>query len=100
MLEEYLKNKSITFQDETLTILKRKKTTGYYLFNINKKQYISGLFKVKSENKFIFSFQKEGGKTFFLLEIAEDGTLSYKEKKKHYEVESDLLEEERQSAVR
>jgi uncharacterized GH25 family protein len=71
------KGLKITFQGETFVTLERKKQQDlkpkYYLFNIEKKFYLSSLYPTGEENTYYFDV-KDDGKYLLRLKIDDLGT--------------------------
>jgi hypothetical protein len=78
------KGLKITFQGETFTTLERKKQQDskpkFYLFNIEKKFYLSSLYPTGEKNTYYFDV-KDDGKYLLRLIIDDSGTY------KGYEIE-------------
>jgi hypothetical protein len=76
------KGLKITFQGETFAVLERKKQDlkpKFYLFNIEKKFYLSSLYPTGEENTYYFDVKDDG--KYLLRLIIEDDTY------KGYEIE-------------
>jgi len=59
-----IKGKRIVINGETYIVLKRKNELDtkppYYLFNTNKKEYLSSLYETNEKNTYLFDIRNDG----------------------------------------